>query len=96
MRVGFRQPTSPDPAVATVHTDAVATALAALSERDREVLRLAAWEELDGTELAEALGCSAGTAKVRLHRARQRLARLLSGTDHPSTTRPDMATEVWR
>jgi RNA polymerase sigma-70 factor, ECF subfamily len=93
VRTGFPHPTSPDPAVAIVGNDALATALAALSEADREVLRLAAWEGLDGAELAQALGCRIGTAKVRLHRARQRLARLLTSSD-PTTF--ETATEVHR
>lgn len=49
-----------------------------LSERDREVLLLAAWERLDRAGLAVALGCSRTAAGVRLHRARRRLADALS------------------
>lgn len=45
-----------------------------LSERDREVLRLAAWEGLSGGELAAALGVSSGGAASALSRARSRLA----------------------
>ena len=41
--------------------------------RDREVLRLAAWEGLDPRGLAVVLGCSPNAAAVRLHRARRRL-----------------------
>ena len=54
-------------------------ALARLGPRDREALLLAAWEGLQGAELAAALGCSAAAAKVRLHRARRRLAAELDG-----------------
>ena len=49
-------------------------ALAELSDGDREVLALVAWDGLDVAELPVALGCSAGAARVRLHRARTRLA----------------------
>ena len=49
-----------------------------LPERDREVLLLAAWERLDRSGLATALGCSRTAAAVRLHRARRRLADALS------------------
>jgi RNA polymerase sigma-70 factor (ECF subfamily) len=45
-----------------------------LSERDREVLRLVAWEGLDGPALAEALGIGRGGAGAALSRARARLA----------------------
>ncbi len=43
-----------------------------LSARDREVLRLVAWEGLNGTELAESLGISVSGAGVALSRARER------------------------
>jgi RNA polymerase sigma-70 factor (ECF subfamily) len=56
---------------------AVAEALARLSERDREVLLLVAWEGLEPHELAAALGCRPNTARVRLHRARRRFSALL-------------------
>ena len=48
-------------------------ALARLSEADREVLRLTAWEELGIDEVAVALGCGRRAASMRLHRARRRL-----------------------
>lgn len=44
----------------------------ALSARDREVLRLVAWEGLNGSELAAALGISVSGAGVALSRARER------------------------
>lgn len=44
----------------------------ALSARDREVLRLVAWEGLDGRGLADALGISVSGAGVALSRARER------------------------
>jgi RNA polymerase sigma-70 factor, ECF subfamily len=50
-------------------------ALAALPLPDREVLRLRYLEDLTQTEVAHRLGIPEGTAKVRLHRARKRLAR---------------------
>jgi RNA polymerase sigma-70 factor, ECF subfamily len=57
---------------------ALADALRRLSERDREILLLAAWEGLDRTGLAAALGCTKTAAGVRLYRARKRLATALS------------------
>jgi RNA polymerase sigma-70 factor, ECF subfamily len=48
-----------------------------LSEADREVLALVAWEELPVADAARALGCSSPVFSVRLHRARKRLERLL-------------------
>ncbi|MDT9700999.1 sigma-70 family RNA polymerase sigma factor [Streptomyces sp. P17] len=48
-------------------------ALARLSAKDQEVLRLTAWEELGIDDLAVALGCGTRAASMRLHRARRRL-----------------------
>jgi len=48
-------------------------ALRRLSDGDREVLLLAAWDGLTTAEAAAVLGCSPTAAKVRLHRARRRL-----------------------
>ena len=48
-----------------------------LSDADREVLALVAWEELPVAEAARSLGCSAPVFSVRLHRARKRLEKLL-------------------
>jgi RNA polymerase sigma-70 factor, ECF subfamily len=57
-----------------VGDEALAAAFAELSERDREVLRLVAWEGLSLGEAATVLGCSAVAARVRFHRAKSRLA----------------------
>jgi RNA polymerase sigma-70 factor, ECF subfamily len=57
---------------------ALKSGLARLSEPDREVLMLAAWESLDRAQMARALGCSKTAAAVRLHRARRRLAAVLA------------------
>ena len=54
----------------------LAKALRQLSDNDREVIELAAFAGVSGADLGAALGVSAGTASVRLHRARQRLANL--------------------
>jgi len=59
----------------------VRAAMNALSERDREVLSLTAWDRLDSADAARALGCSVAAYKVRLHRARRRLAALLITSD---------------
>lgn len=55
--------------------------LTSLRTDDREILMLAAWEGLGPSELGAALGCSARTASVRLHRARVRLADAWSDID---------------
>jgi RNA polymerase sigma-70 factor (ECF subfamily) len=63
----------------------VGEAFARLPAGDREVLRLVAWEGLeDARSVGLALGVSAATARVRIHRARNRLRGLMagSGRDH--------------
>ena len=58
-------------------SDVVSQALEELSPKDRELLRLVTWEELSIRELSVSLGCSVNAAKIRLHRARRRLAHQL-------------------
>lgn len=48
------------------------TALGVLTEAEREILLLVAWEELTPTEAAEVLGLTPVAARSRLHRARIR------------------------
>jgi RNA polymerase sigma-70 factor (ECF subfamily) len=55
--------------------EAVRRALESLSELDRELVTLTTWERLSPAEAARVVGITAGTARVRLHRARGRLAR---------------------
>jgi RNA polymerase sigma factor (sigma-70 family) len=55
----------------------LASALATLSERDREALLLVAWDGLEHRVAASVMGCSTGAFTVRLHRARRKLERAL-------------------
>ncbi|AQZ62632.1 RNA polymerase subunit sigma-24 [[Actinomadura] parvosata subsp. kistnae] len=55
----------------------VQEAFGRLSGDDREILALAGWEGLGSDEIATVLGCSRANARLRLHRARKRLARQL-------------------
>jgi len=50
-------------------------ALGSLGRLDQEVLLLVAWDGLDRTQAARALGVTPGLFSVRLHRARRRLER---------------------
>ena len=52
---------------------AVIAALATLSEADRELLMLVAWQGLPPRQAARVVGCSTAALSVRLHRARRRL-----------------------
>nr|WP_281386839.1 sigma-70 family RNA polymerase sigma factor [Jiangella mangrovi] len=58
---------------ATTVRPALREALAALPAVERELLLLVTWEELAPAEAATALGIPPGTARSRLHRARQRM-----------------------
>jgi RNA polymerase sigma-70 factor (ECF subfamily) len=55
--------------------EAVRHALESLSDLDRELVTLTTWERLSPADAARVVGITAGTARVRLHRARARLAR---------------------
>ena len=61
-------------------TTIVDDAFAQLALGDREVLALVAWDGLTNAQAASSLGCSAVAFRVRLHRARRRLAAALDGT----------------
>ena len=90
--------TVPDPADGVTEHDRVRRTLATLSEADRELLTLVAWEELTPSEAARVLGISPGSARMRLKRARDRFdaawtagrrdAADRSGHDSPTRTRP--------
>ena len=67
--------------------EAVLAALGRLSAADRELLRLAAWEDLDAADIAVALGCSVNAAALRLSRARRKLRTRLTELD-PTRTQP--------
>ena len=59
-------------------TAPIGRALAVLTPTDQEVLRLVAWDNLSPDQASKVLGCSPGAFRVRLHRARQRLAEELA------------------
>ncbi|MEU8271488.1 RNA polymerase sigma factor [Sphaerisporangium sp. NPDC049002] len=62
-------------------TGVIREAFQRLSPDDRELLSLVSWEGLDTAEIATVLGCSRGAVRLRLHRARKRLARELDTAD---------------
>jgi RNA polymerase sigma-70 factor (ECF subfamily) len=70
---------SPTPAEEQLR--AVTAAVDQLPERDRELLRLIAWDGLTTKEAATVLGISHSACRVRLHRARRRLAQQLMPDD---------------
>ncbi|MEQ4302564.1 RNA polymerase sigma factor [Plantactinospora sp. B6F1] len=66
----------------------VLTALAQLSDDDRELLTLVAWHGLSPGRAARVLGCSTATYYVRLHRARRRLRNALAAAAEVELPRP--------
>ncbi|GAA5197133.1 RNA polymerase sigma factor [Rugosimonospora acidiphila] len=72
---------------AQAHRVPLAAALSELPKRDRDVLLLVAWADLTSEEAGQALGIPAGTARSRLHRARQRIRAALDRLG-PTTTNP--------
>ena len=55
-------------------TPALSSALAILTGHEREALLLVAWDELSAADAALVAGCSVAAFRVRLHRARRRVA----------------------
>lgn len=87
-----------DPAEALALSEQVARALDRLQPDDRELLLLRVWDELPFADVAAALGCSPGAARVRWLRARRRFAAALTRenaeggsptpVDHPDRPSP--------
>jgi RNA polymerase sigma-70 factor (ECF subfamily) len=66
-----------DELVESQFSETTSKALAALSPDQRQVLILADIEEYSYQEIADIAGCSIGTVRSRLHRARHQLRRLI-------------------
>lgn len=80
-RAGERSGPTEDPGVRVTEADRVVRALAALPERDRELLMLIGWEGLTVGQAATVMAVPAPLVSVRLHRARRRLASRLAQSD---------------
>jgi RNA polymerase sigma factor (sigma-70 family) len=72
-------------------SSALRAALAALPERDREILMLTAWEGLTPKQIAAVVGTPVNIVRVRLHRARTRLTRDLTTPRRPIAPRAGYA-----
>jgi RNA polymerase sigma factor (sigma-70 family) len=64
---------SSDPAYISEANEALVGLLGSVSMEDQQILRLAVLHEMNGDEVAQALGITSGAARVRLHRAIRRL-----------------------
>jgi RNA polymerase sigma factor (sigma-70 family) len=81
VRTYLREPAPTDPITqvdddvdAVMRWQRLARAVDELSDDDRDLLVLTAWEELSSVEVAAALGIPPGTVRSRLHRIRAALA----------------------
>ena len=63
-------------------SDALRVRIASLKPTDREIIELAAYEELTPAEIAVVIGKSPGAVRVKLHRIRN----ILRDADPPATT----------
>ncbi|MDP3713391.1 MAG: sigma-70 family RNA polymerase sigma factor [Mycobacteriales bacterium] len=66
-------------------------ALARLPDRDRELLRLWAWEGLAPREIAVVLGITPNAASIRLHRAKDALRKDLATSGHKGSRQGEEA-----
>jgi RNA polymerase sigma factor (sigma-70 family) len=79
---------APEPSAAAAGPNAsLATALNTLSNSDREVLLLNAWEGLPASQIALRFKISLTAAEKRLSRAKARLARALPPAEQPTGSR---------
>ncbi|MFI7589287.1 RNA polymerase sigma factor [Spongisporangium articulatum] len=78
-----------DVAVGVARRGELVAALRRLHPKDREVVLLATWYDLEQREAAEVLGMSRPAFAVRLHRARNVLRRLLAESDQRPRPRPE-------
>lgn len=79
-----RRPGPDDRALARADLSSTLAALAHLPEIDRAALLLRALDELPYEEIGAALGLTATTARVKVHRARLRLAQARTGANPQS------------
>src|SRR5262245_55496967 len=89
---GEPPPVGRDPAERFAERDAALRAFLALGEKDREALRLVAWERLSLADAARAAVVSRAAFAMRVHRARKRLAAKLS--EHGAPVDADRAIEA--
>lgn len=65
----------------------VVDAIGRLSAEDKELVRLAYWEELPHAAIGDLLGCSPGAVDTRLHRAVRRIEKELTSRGHKPSER---------
>lgn len=81
-------PIPEDVVVAGEESDLVLDALKRLSSLDREVLLMAAWEELRHQEIAEVLGIRPDAVRQRFHKAKKRLTDEFNRSENRAVSTP--------
>ena len=82
----LREPEARDPAELVDRQSQIRAAFNSIGESHREVLRLVAWDDLSIADAAAVCGCTPGAFRVRLHRARNELAKQLEQAGHEPVT----------
>jgi RNA polymerase sigma-70 factor (ECF subfamily) len=72
-QIAYEEVATDELAADRLQTRQVLAALQQIGDADREILLLAAWEELSTAQIATVIGCTENAAAIRLHRARKRL-----------------------
>lgn len=85
-------PQGRDPLGLVVERESIRAAFAALSEREREVIALVAWEKVSSSEGAEVLDCTRAAFELRLFRARRKLEKELARAGHSPEEGPSPAS----
>lgn len=82
-RQSLASPEQPETVVLrNLDEQAALNALASLRPKNRELLRLAYWEELTHAEIGTIVGCSKSAVDARVHRALVRMRQALHSTGH--------------
>lgn len=81
-------PIPEDVVVAGDESRRVLDALQRLSSLDREVLQLAAWEELRHAEIAKVLGIRPDAVRQRIHKAKKRLTHEFNRSENRTASAP--------
>ena len=90
LRAG-EQPIAPDPSLLVVQTsraEEIVAAVRRLTPKDREIVMLYAWEDLPRETIAQMMGMTRSALDQRIHRANQRLARMLEPQAEPIPSPP--------
>lgn len=92
-RASVLPPIESDPSDAVTDRIRALEALKQLGNWDREALMLMAWERLDYKSAAAVMACSPSVFKIRLHRARRKLAEVLDVPDPSDAERSLLASK---